>query len=95
MGTQYFEFLTSAPMMITPLVQGPPLETPQDPAEGSMCMQEVQKVLSDECISLGSVSSQQRFGVTDIKAPSACHSSRVLDRPCYGSQVSNGPCYSS
>ena len=29
------------------------------------------------------VSSQQRFGVTDIKAPSACHSSWVLDRPCY------------
>ena len=41
------------------------------------------------------VSSQQRFGVTDIKAPSACHSSQVLDRPCYSSQVSNGPCYSS
>ena len=29
------------------------------------------------------VSSQQRFGVTDIKAPLAGHSSRVLDRPCY------------
>ena len=41
------------------------------------------------------VSSQQRFGVMDIKAPSAGHSSRVLDRPCYSSQVSNGPCYSS
>ena len=41
------------------------------------------------------VSSQQRFGVMDIKAPSACHSSQVLDRPCYSSQVSNGPCYSS
>ena len=41
------------------------------------------------------VSSQQRFGVTDIKAPSACHSSWVLDRSCYSSQVSNGPCYSS
>ena len=27
------------------------------------------------------VSSQQRFGVTDIKAPLACHSSQVLDRP--------------
>ena len=40
-------------------------------------------------------SSQQRFGVTDIKAPSASHSSQVLDRPCYSSQVSNGPCYSS
>ena len=26
------------------------------------------------------VSSQQRFGVTNIKAPSACHSSRGLDR---------------
>ena len=31
------------------------------------------------------VSSQQRFGVTDIKAPSACHSSRISDRPCYRS----------
>ena len=42
------------------------------------------------------VSSQQRFGVTDIKPPQpACHSSRVLDRPYYKSQVSNGPCYSS
>ena len=41
------------------------------------------------------VSSQQRFGVMDNKAPSACHSSQVLDRPCYSSQVSNGPCYSS
>ena len=41
------------------------------------------------------VSSQQRFGLTDIKAPSACHSSQVLDRPCYSSQVSKGPCYSS
>ena len=41
------------------------------------------------------VSSQQRFGVTDIKAPSPCHSTQVLDRPCYSSQVSNGPCYSS
>ena len=41
------------------------------------------------------VLSQQRFGVTDIKAPSACHSSQVLDRPCYSSQVSKGPCYSS
>ena len=29
------------------------------------------------------VSSQQRLGVTDIKAPSAGHGSRVLDRPCY------------
>ena len=28
------------------------------------------------------VLSQQRFGVTDIKAPLAGHSSRVLDRPC-------------
>ena len=41
------------------------------------------------------VSSQQRFGMTDIKAPLAGHSSQVLDRPCYSSQVSNGPCYSS
>ena len=35
------------------------------------------------CVPRFCVSSQQRFGVTDIKAPSACHSSRVLDRPCY------------
>ena len=41
------------------------------------------------------VSSQQRFGMMDIKAALACHSSQVLDRPCYSSQVSNGPCYSS
>ena len=40
------------------------------------------------------VSSQQRFGVMDIKAPSAGHSSRVLNRP-YSSQVLNGLCYSS
>ena len=30
------------------------------------------------------VSSQQRFGVTDIKAPSTCHSSRVLDKTTVG-----------
>ena len=30
-----------------------------------------------------------------IKAPLACYSSRVLDRPCYSSRVSNGPYYSS
>ena len=36
--------------------------------------------MSRECMLLGSVSSQPRFGVTDIKAPSAVHSSRVLDR---------------
>ena len=41
------------------------------------------------------VSSQQRFGVRDVKALSAGHSSRFLDRPCYSSQVLNGPCYSS
>ena len=41
------------------------------------------------------VLSQQRFGVTDIKAPLVCHSYWVLDRLCYSSQVSNGPCYSS
>lgn len=32
--------------------------------------------------SLVFVSSQQRFGVMDMKAPSACHSFRVLDRLC-------------
>ena len=31
------------------------------------------------------VSSQQRLGVMDIKAPSVGHSSQVLDRPCYSS----------
>ena len=31
------------------------------------------------------VSSQQRFGVMDTKAPSACNSSWVLDRPYYSS----------
>ena len=41
------------------------------------------------------VSSQQRFGVMDIKAPSACQSFWVLDRPWYSSQVSKGPCYNS
>ena len=41
--------------------------------------------LSRECMFLGSVSSQQRFGVTDIKAPSACHSSQVSKGPCYSS----------
>lgn len=30
-----------------------------------------------------------------MKAPWACHSYRVLDRPCYSSQTLNGPCYSS
>ena len=57
---------------------------------GSSC-----SVVSGECVLLGSVSSQQRFGVTDIKALLACHSSWVFGRPCYSSQVSNGPCYSS
>ena len=45
--------------------------------------------------SLVFILSQQRFGVTDTKAPLACHSPRVLDRRCYSSQVSNRPCYSS
>ena len=31
------------------------------------------------------VSSQQRFGVTDIKVPSAGHSSRALDKACHSS----------
>ena len=43
------------------------------------------------CVPLFFVLSQQRFGVTDIKAPSACHSSQVMDRPCYSFQVLNGP----
>ena len=50
-------------------------------------------LLSGECMLLGSVSSQQGFGVTDIKAPSACHSSQVSNRPCYSSQTNQ--CYSS
>ena len=52
-------------------------------------------LVSCECMFLGSFLSQQRFGVTDIKAPSACHSSQVFDRRCYSSQVSNELCYSS
>ena len=54
----------------------------------------LQKCQASVCSSVF-VLSQQRFGVTDIKAPSACYSSQVLDRPCYSSQVSNGPCYSA
>ena len=50
-------------------------------------------LLSGECMLLGSVSSQQGFGVMDIKAPSACHSSQVSNRPCYSSQTNQ--CYSS
>ena len=41
------------------------------------------------------VSSQQRFGMTDIKVRSACYCSWVLDRPCYSSQVMKRLCYSS
>ena len=63
--------------------------------DGLLILQVIQLIVSGKCMLLGSVSSQQRFGVTDIKAPSACHSSRVLERSCYSSQVSNGPCYSS
>ena len=39
--------------------------------------------MSGECMLLGSVSSQQRFGAMDIKALGVHHSSRVLDKPCY------------
>ena len=35
-------------------------------------MTEDEMVVSSECMLLDSVSSQQRFGVTDVKAPSAC-----------------------
>ena len=49
-------------------------------------------VVSGKCNLLGSVSSQQKFEATDIKALSA---SQLLDRPCYSSRVSNRPCYSS
>ena len=59
--------------------------------------------LSGECNLLGSVSSQQRFEATDIKALGVsqisdrpCYSSQVLDRPCYSSQISvTAACYSS
>ena len=48
--------------------------------------------MSGECMLLGSVSSQQTFGVTDIKAFPR-YRSRVLDRLCYISQTNQ--CYSS
>ena len=59
-----------------------------------MCLPQFYNSLSGECMLLSSVSSQQRFGVMDIK-PQVRHSSRVLDRPCYSSQVSNRLHYSS
>ena len=59
-----------------------------------MCLPQFYNLMSGKCMLLISVSSQQRFGVTDIK-PHVRHSSRVLDRPCYSSQVSNRPRYSS
>ena len=40
--------------------------------------------VSEECDLLGSVSSQQRFEVMDIKALS---SSQLLDNPCYSSRI--------
>ena len=40
--------------------------------------------MSGECILLGSVSSQQKFEATDIKALGA---SQLLDNPCYSSQT--------
>ena len=50
----------------------------------------IRMVLSGEGMFLGSVSSQQRFGVMDIKALIA---SQLLGlRLCYSSQVSNRPC---
>ena len=51
--------------------------------------------LSGECMLLGSLSRHNKNLECHIKAPSAGHSSRVLDRPCYSSQVSTGPCYCS
>ena len=52
--------------------------------------------MSGECDLLGSVSSQQKFEVTDVKAlgmsqlsDRPCYSSRLLDRPCYSSRVSD------
>ena len=41
-------------------------------------------IMSGECILLVSVSSQQKFEVTDIKALGA---SQLLDNPCYSSQT--------
>ena len=43
-------------------------------------------LLSSECHLLGSVLSQQKFGVMDIKALGM---SQLLDRLCYSSRVSN------
>ena len=48
--------------------------------------------MSEECNLLGSVSSQQKFEVTDIKALGM---SQLSDRPCYTSRLSDRPCYSS
>ena len=42
--------------------------------------------MSGECDLLGSVSSQQKFEVTDIKALGV---PQLSDRPCYRSEVSN------
>ena len=59
-------------------------------------VREVPEILSVRSVcSSVFVSSQQRFGVIDIKALSACHGSQILDRVCYSSQVLNGVCYSS
>ena len=46
--------------------------------------------MSGECMLLGFCLVTTKIW-SDGKAPSACHSPRVLDRPCYSSQVSNGP----
>ena len=58
--------------------------------------------LSGKYIRLGSVLSQQKFEVTDVRAlgmsqlsDRPCYSSQVLDRPCYSSQASNRPCCNS
>ena len=58
--------------------------------------------VSGKCILLGSVLSQQKFEVMDVRDLSMsylsdrpCYSSQVLDRLYYSFQVSNRPCYSS
>ena len=58
--------------------------------------------VSGECSLLGSVSSQQKFEATDVRALNMsqlsdrpCYSTQVLSRLCYSSQISNRPCYSS
>ena len=48
--------------------------------------------MSGKCNLLSSVTSQQKFEATNIKALSVSH---LSDRLCYSPQLSDRPCYSS